>query len=93
MITVLFVSVLCCRSTGTWIKWVHSISYVTERFFRTKFGFFSEQRERQSMPNRVSWDTNKSTKELQDQRKGRRYLRKNTEAEFAANPYSNVSAL
>lgn len=51
------------------------------------------KRESQSVPSRVSWNTNKSTKELQDQRKGRRYLRKNTEAEFAANPYSNVSAL
>lgn len=66
---------------------------MTERFFKTKFGFFSQQRETQSVPNRVLWNTNESTKELQDQRKGRRHLRKDIEAEFCANPWSNVLAL
>lgn len=71
---------------------MHCIFYMTERFFKTKFGFFSQRRERVRVCPTLFPGT-RMHKGITGPKERRRYLRKNIGAEFAANPWSNVSAL
>lgn len=93
IIIVLFVSVLHYRSAGPWINGC-TVSFTWQRDFSKQNLDFSHNEERESeCAQCCSLEHKWKHKGITGPKERRRYLRKNIEAEFAANPWSNVSAL